>query len=215
MDPTARAWVPSAYRGSEHPLPMSNLNGWPSFPPSPSKQRQPSQPRAVAMPVVSPVAITLDQQYLTELEALLHPLSELRNAGYVLDNLTPEEVEAKARCQVCGKFVKRYNKKIENRRPGPSGPQGWKSGVLKPAKSVQEGSKAPDVSASASNSTNASSTTLKSTHSQLSAKRIFPNGHPDADEPPPKPICKFHSGVINRKARVSSQCLLHQLHWRN
>ncbi len=47
-------------------------------------------------------AIMLDSGTLQQLDSLVHPTEELKQAGYVVTKLTQNELEQKKRCATCG-----------------------------------------------------------------------------------------------------------------
>jgi hypothetical protein len=140
--------------------------------------------------------IMLTSEYMAELRAFLHPAEELKSVGYVLETLTPEELEAKRRCSACNKLLRKLNhKKIGNRSARES-----------PAKTAesQETKQIALQSKDVTGNYQAPVNLTLNTDSGPAGKKVGPNGHPDADSPPPKNICHFHPGDANRWRRVSS-----------
>jgi hypothetical protein len=212
MNPAAKEWAPSSHTSPEnsvygpaepasypetkHPLNIRPLAGWPAFPRQPEEQSQVTKLQKSPSP--SPgcsVLIMLTSTYMAELRALLHPAEELKSVGYVLENLTREELDAKKRCSACNKLLRKLNQKIGIRITSESPAkravsQETKQIALQP-KEVAGNSQAPV-------------NLTVNTDSGPAGKKIGPNGHPDADSPPPKNICHFHPGDANRWQRVSS-----------
>ncbi|PHH75872.1 hypothetical protein CDD80_2008 [Ophiocordyceps camponoti-rufipedis] len=122
--------------------------------------------------------VTFSSDYFDRLRSLVPTKDELRRASYIVEQLSPQDVEYKRRCARCHRHMK-TNNRTRNRQV----PNATASASTQSPSPSQPKPRAPPIGNSLDELTFPSSSTKKK---------------PD-DRNGGKPLCKFHSGRISYK----------------